>query len=392
MNSMKSSFSLSDFKASIKAKGILRPTRFEVVLFPPTELLKSMDTKEISIRCHTAQMPPFHVKTVDYTVGQGQLRKMPKGYEQGHHIDFTFYNDLGANVYNGLLAWSKYTLASKEENNYSLNYFDSFIGTVEVRQLDERDNIRYGYSLKEAYPMSIDIVELDSGHVDTPQLIKVTIAYRYARTLDEVKLDSAANSPFNKLNVVSAVIDDTNIRGKGNYSTSTGLYKTRTTNYDSTEYIDPTIKPIALRKKGAGLPYQTLYANATSAIYVANRKGRGVYTQQYQFMDYATSTMNTAFASGSIQTINTSWNSVLNEKSNLVVETNSFFADTVSCINQYAEIKSQIPENDPIISSMNELMTTYGDVSDAQINSNIIVDDIQNKVDEYNSNSVLTIA
>lgn len=392
MDSKKSSFSLSDFKASIKSNGILRPTRFEVVLFPPTELLKSMDTKEISIRCHTAQMPPFHVKTVDYTVGQGQLRKMPKGYEQGHHIDFTFYNNISASVYNGLLAWSKYSMASKEENNYSINYFDNFIGTVEIRQLDERDNIRYGFSLREAYPISIDVIDLDSGHVDTPQLVKVTIAYRYARTLEEVKLDSASNSTFSKLNIVSAVIDDTNKYGaRGKISTSTGMFKTRTTNYDSSEYIDPTIKPVVLRKKGAGLPYATLYANATSAIFVANRKGRGVYVNHYQFVDYATTTMNGAFSTGNILTINSSWSDVKDRSTNLTADTNSFFSDTVSCINQYNEIKPLIPENDPIIGSMNELMTTYSDVSDAQINTNITMDDLQNKVDEYNSTSTLTI-
>src|SRR5574343_95755 len=383
MSSLKSSFSISDVKASVKSKGVLRPTRCEVILFPPQEIIKGMNIKEISIRCHTAHLPPFNIKTVDYSIGQGQVRKMPKGYEQGHIMEFTFYNDIGANVYNGLLQWSKYVLASKEINNYTLNYFYSYTGSVEIRQLDERDNIRYGYSLRDAYPISIDAVDLDSSHVNEAQLVKATIAFRYARTLEEVKLDNASSTASNKLNIATAVIDDINkYVSKGKYTTSSGVFKTRSQNYVSSGALDPTMTSVAKRAKGSGLPYNELYISCTNAIATTRTKGIGVYDDQHQYMNYASTSMDSALSVGILGTINSTWSSVLLQKNALTSSVDSFFSDVVSTVSKFNEIKPQLPENDQLETDMNDMLNTYRDVVNTQVDVNVMIDDYQSSVDE----------
>lgn len=188
------SFDLAYFKQSIKAEGISRSSRFEILLIPPAGIT-NFRAKETSVRCHTGALPPMNVVTKDYSVGQGQLRKMPHGYDHGHTLEYTFYNNAKSDIYAGLLNWLKLVFPANKENDYEVGYYSDYAsGSVTVRQMNERDEITFVSILKEAYPIKVDQIILDSQEHNTAQLVKVTFAYRYA-VIGTTIPDSAEKEP-----------------------------------------------------------------------------------------------------------------------------------------------------------------------------------------------------
>lgn len=387
----KSNFRLSDFKSALKTTGVLRNSRFELVVYPPLILQGSIDTKAISIRCHTGHLPAFNVTVVDYQVGQGQMRKMPKGYDQGHTLEFSFFNDIHSKVYDGLLRWSKMVIANNTENSYTINYFNNFVGSVIVKQLDDGDNVRYGYTLKDAYPIKIDTVNFDSSERDMAQVVKITFAFRYARTLDETKADDIANSPAKKITLETAVIDPTIKTRDRKYSTSNGKYKTRTTKERVIDIADNTMGRAAVRKKGAGLTYQQKYDSSSIRISASRIKGRGVNASQIDYIQTSNTQMQAALSSLDGDVINPTWLATQTQYQALTTDANIFYAESIDGIQQYEAIKAEIPVIDGLHSDVSDLKIIYANVTNSQAEMNIDYSEFEQAVNDFNNTTTISV-
>ena len=72
---------------------------------------------------------------------------------------------------------------------WSLGYYDDYVGSIDIHQLDEQDNKRYGVQLVECFPKTIAEQSLGYGQNDTLHRINVTFSYRYWKNLtDEADL------------------------------------------------------------------------------------------------------------------------------------------------------------------------------------------------------------
>ena len=356
----KSTFKLEDFKASIKSNGVARSTRFELIITPPISVGSKINSKEISIRCNSGSMPPLNIETKDYKVGQGQIRKMPRNFNQGNEQTFTFYNDYKSTVYDGLNRWAKAVLATNIEKDHSINYYDQFIGSIEVKQLDEQDNVRYHYTLFEAYPISVHAVELNSSDVDNAQLITVQFAYRYARTKDEQ-------------NVI--VTDTTPTRTRKDRPTSKPALTPKAD-------ADKTLTPMPRREKGSGFVDGTAkYAQCKANVTLANGKGQGVlYSQRVQWGSTRTN-FNNAYSTGNSTLLNDAWNGMKNTYASISESVEDFFGSMTSSIKEYNSIKKDVPTDDPLHSDVTSLGNTYKEVSANQNSINAELDNFEKMVD-----------
>jgi hypothetical protein len=376
----KSDFNLSDFSAAIKSGGVSRPTRFEVVLRPPTSLAVKMNSKEISIRCNTGALPPMNIKTRDYMIGQGQIRKTPWGYDQGHELPFTFYNDARSKVYDGLLMWTKSILFTNVDNDYRLNYYNEYVGTIEVRQLDEQDNVRYSYTLFEAYPIKVEHVQLDSSHVNEAQLITATFAYRYARNAWDI-------------------IKNTQIDYKVKTGASAATYNPTTHSANRRRSIDdklpsgdddPSMTTTVKIAKGVGLTPTQLYNMCTGNISRAHEKGTGLITAQNQWVA-TTTTMNNALASGDVPAINSAFNATKTLNSTMNAGATDFYSNTRDAVSSYNTINTSVSSDDPVHGDMGNLKSLYNQVSLNQTNNSLDFNLIEKSVNNITSQTTITL-
>lgn len=377
----KSTFKLSDFKASIKSNGVARNTRFELIVYPPLMVTSVVNSREISIRCNTGSLPHMKATTKDYHVGQGQMRKMPIGYDQGHELDFSFYNDTNGTVYDGLLQWSKAILASKEENDYSLNYYDQYTGALEVKQLDEQDNVRYAYFLYDVYPTLVEAVTFNSSEIDTAQIVKIRFSYRYARTMDDVLKDELVSSIEKNRDITTLMSQDyiTRSRAFDQVSTSNGDGASRNKVYSSDEFESDMIET-ATRAKGEGLTPSQMYAQCLNLAVATRTKGNGLASTQTAWGSSTTANMNAAIATGNTSTISSEWGATQNSYGQVTSATNSFFSDSASSVYQFDLIKESIPVADPLHTEMSSLTTTYNTVAENQSNINTTYNNYANIV------------
>ena len=70
-----------------------------------------------------------------------------------------------------------------------MGYYNDYVGSIQIYQLDENDNRRYGVELVEAFPKTIAAQTLDYNAVNQQQKVSVSFSYRYWKSLtDEADL------------------------------------------------------------------------------------------------------------------------------------------------------------------------------------------------------------
>tara|TARA_R110001592_G_scaffold305889_2_gene578685 strand:- start:965 stop:1333 length:369 start_codon:yes stop_codon:yes gene_type:complete len=73
--------------------------------------------------------------------------------------------------------------------NWSMGYYNDYVGSVQIHSLDEQDNKVYGVELVEAFPKAIGQQALAYGQGNNYQTLSVTFSYRYWKNLtDEANL------------------------------------------------------------------------------------------------------------------------------------------------------------------------------------------------------------
>ena len=66
-----------------------------------------------------------------------------------------------------------------------MGYYDDYVGTIQIYQLDQRDNRRYGAELVECFPKTIGALALSSEKASGVQTVDITFVYRYWKNLTD---------------------------------------------------------------------------------------------------------------------------------------------------------------------------------------------------------------
>ena len=73
--------------------------------------------------------------------------------------------------------------------DFSVGYYDDYVGTMQIFQLDKNDRRRHGVELVECYPSTVGELQADYGVLNSIYLMPVTWSYRYWKNLtDEAEL------------------------------------------------------------------------------------------------------------------------------------------------------------------------------------------------------------
>ena len=223
-----------------KGEGVARANRFLIRVFPPRDvweegppsqqgankdsLINSNDMKRnVELMCTQVKLPYRDVLTENY-VTYGPGRKMPYAYAYQSEMECMFMGDKFLRQRAFFETWQG-KLHSLDTHN--LNYYDSYIGSMEVYQLghyresdneypDDNYRITYGVRLHEVYPETIGEVQYQAL---TDDMIPMDIPIKFAfRTWENITLDSINGVEFGK-----HIPDMPNIKPSKNYGLIGGI-------------------------------------------------------------------------------------------------------------------------------------------------------------------------
>ena len=160
---------ISDFKSSF-ATEIARPNRFDVTLTVPS-VIDSSASRILTYRCENAQLPSRTLATAEQKT-YGPVEKFPY---------LTTYNDLELTFIVSDDMVEKYIFDSWMEainpaysNNF--RYKSDYSTIITVNQYNLQNEITYSADFIEAYPISINQLDLDWS-ADGYHKLTVTFAY-----------------------------------------------------------------------------------------------------------------------------------------------------------------------------------------------------------------------
>ena len=187
--------------------GIAKTARYEVLFLPPvgnqtnsfSTIINSMrgngTARQVSLKCEQISMPGRNIDTAPDTNIYGPTREIAQGFSFGD-IDAVFQLSSDLREKNFFDTWQR---ISFDPLTWYMGYYDDYVGTIQIYQLDEKNERKYGVELIECFPKNIAAQTYDYSAVNQQQKVSVSFSYRYWKNLtDEARLpQSLADSLTN---------------------------------------------------------------------------------------------------------------------------------------------------------------------------------------------------
>ena len=192
---------LQEFIASMnKSGGFARTARYAVRISPPANLERLAGTtsqagpsitfdnpnavnmqslgklvgQQVNLHCNTVSMPGHDLQAQDMQHGSAPGRQMVTSHDYQGTIAATFYLDTHMRERHFFEQWQKMAVNT---NTHKANYYDDYIGSMEIFQLDGNGEITYGIKATEVYPTTLAGIEY--AYANTNQIALQAVQFQY---------------------------------------------------------------------------------------------------------------------------------------------------------------------------------------------------------------------
>lgn len=200
---------IDDFKSTIgKRGGLARTNKFLIFMRPPQQSILNIDIENIAITalsgdfkasslindprdiamlCNRCSLPGRQIQTLDNPLnGFAQSVKHPTGYFN-EDVEFEFHL---TNDYYMRKMFDKWIGLPINQNTYLKNYDSTYKTDVTIQQLNQDNVPIYGIELQNAFPITMNSIELNNESGDTTQKLSITFTY------DDFKPSGGISSTF----------------------------------------------------------------------------------------------------------------------------------------------------------------------------------------------------
>ena len=171
-----SNFNLSQFLSQSRRDSFARVNRFEVFIFSPPALNQNRDAVSVSLYCEMASLPPVNISTKSFKIFGPTYQRPVSAEYGGEGISLTFHVDRDMKVKKFFDEW---TARVVDPDSGFVGFQDEYISTLKLKQLNERDEVTYELELLEAFPRSVNLLELNNSAQNQTHRLNVLFAYRY---------------------------------------------------------------------------------------------------------------------------------------------------------------------------------------------------------------------
>jgi len=209
---------IQNFIASMnRSGGFARTSRYAVVISPPAKLLSEDSNRflvntqrQVNLHCSTVSMPGHDLQAMEQQHGSAPGREIVRSHDYAGTIAATFYLDSHLRERHFFEQWQR---SAVNTQTHKANYYDDYIGTMEIYQLDGDGEITYGIKATEVYPATIAGIEYAYSNSNTIATQVVQFQYRqwYNMTSDDIAGYSSRiniNRERNSDNAVTRVASD----------------------------------------------------------------------------------------------------------------------------------------------------------------------------------------
>jgi hypothetical protein len=172
-----STFNIEDFKSQINKTGLSKTNRFEVQIVPPPALSEKLSSaKLVSLFCEITSLPGMSITTKGQRIyGAAYPRPISSDFG-GEAISMTFYVDRKFDVKDFFDAWM---FSIVNPNSFNVKYQKEYVTAIKITQLNEKDEDQYSIFLEDAFPRSMNMMDLNMS--STNQVHKLTVNFSYRR-------------------------------------------------------------------------------------------------------------------------------------------------------------------------------------------------------------------
>ena len=166
--------SINDFKSTF-SKDLARPARFDVNIPIPLTLIPYVSSaKNLVYRCENANLPGRTFATTEQKIGSNPIEKYPY-LSTFNDIDLTFIVDGDMNQKVFFDAWMNFI---QPQYNNNFRYKGDYSTVITINQYDLQNQVTYSVNLYDAYPISMNQLDLDWASEGHHKLV-ITFAYTY---------------------------------------------------------------------------------------------------------------------------------------------------------------------------------------------------------------------
>ena len=165
-----------------KHNGFARSNLFSVIL--PRFEQSGQDPRDLNLLCKNVQLPSFNLATIPREIGMSTTEVAHGMTYQPIQMTFRVMNDQGVRKY--FETWMNSIIPnwqSSDPTDHYVGYYDDYVGTMQIFQLDKNDRRRHGVELVECYPSNVGELQADYGVLNSIYLMPVTWSYRYWKNL-----------------------------------------------------------------------------------------------------------------------------------------------------------------------------------------------------------------
>ena len=205
-----------------QSKGFARTSKYAVVITPPTNLGKLIEQaqnevsplttsesteknlegmrsltrqlgQQLNLHCNSISLPGHDLQAQDMQHGSAPGRQMVTSHDYQGTIAATFYLDSHLRERHFFEKWQRMAVNTQ---THKANYYDDYIGSMEIFQLDGNGDITYGIKATEVYPTTIGGIEYAYANANAIATQAVNFQYRqwYNMTADTIAQYEGLNS------------------------------------------------------------------------------------------------------------------------------------------------------------------------------------------------------
>ena len=174
--------------------GFAKPSRYEVFFFPPVsrsrtnifaqimgQSVADQTARKTSLRCESFEFPGRTLDTAEDTNIYGPVRNIVSGYSYGD-VTAVFQCSSDMKEKRFFETWQR---LAYNPQTWAMQYYNDYVGSIKLFQLDETDRQRYGVEMVECFPKTIAAQSVSYSRGTEVQKVSVTFKYRYWKDLKD---------------------------------------------------------------------------------------------------------------------------------------------------------------------------------------------------------------
>lgn len=172
-------FEIERFKEAISRKNGLARNNLWKINLPlnvggqriSSDSFAAADKDRLDVMCNSAQLPGRQITTSDRNIGL-KSEKMATGFLKDD-VMLSFYEDNDYSIRRYFESWQNKVVS---QNTFEIKYKNEYAASVFIQQLDHNGNLVYATELIEAFPTTLNVIELNN---DPNGLVNINVQLSY---------------------------------------------------------------------------------------------------------------------------------------------------------------------------------------------------------------------